>query len=168
MVTIPIDIRTARETDADRLADLHATAWRAAYRGIIPGVALEKYVAERDGQYWQRCLQRRHNILVLDFDGEIAGYALCGPVRRRVVPADGEIYELYFDPIYQGLGLGQRLFESAREHLSLKKIKGIVVWVLDDNADATAFYRALDGQSFARTTTTFGGKPFDKTAFIWR
>lgn len=167
MATIPIDIRAARETDANDLAAIQARAWRGAYRGIIPSVALERYIAERDGRHWQRALRRRSGTLVMDFDGTLAGYVSCGPIRRRVVPADGEIYELYLDPDYQGVGLGARLFRAAAKHLSTRRLAGLAVWVLSDNAPAVAFYRGMDGQPLATTGEVFGGTRFEKTAFVW-
>lgn len=168
MATIPIDIRAAREADADRLSAVQAGAWRGTYRGIIPAVALERYISERDGQWWQRVLNRRSGTLVVDFDGEIAGYVTCGPVRRRVVPADGEIYELYLHPDYQGVGLGRRLFTAATQHMKVRRLKGMVAWVLDANEPATRFYRGMGGQPLATTGEIFGGQHFKKTAFVWR
>ena len=168
MATIPIDIRAAREQDADRLSAVQARAWRNTYRGVIPAISLERFIAERDGRWWQRTLRRNSGTLVVDFDGEIAGYVTCGPVRRRVVPADGEIYELYLDPDYQGVGLVKRLFKAASKHLSVRHLTGTVVWVLDVNEPAVSFYRGMGGQPLAKAGETFGGTTFEKTAFIWR
>ncbi len=168
MSTIPIDVRAASEKDADQLAGVQARAWQGAYRGIIPGLALERFIGERDGRWWQRVLRRRMGTLVIDFDGTLAGYATCGPVRRRIVPADGEIYELYLDPDYQGVGLGARLFNAAAKHLATRRLKGTVAWVLDVNEPAVAFYRAMGGQPLAKSGEVFGGTRFEKTAYIWR
>lgn len=168
MTTIPIDIRAPREREADLLADLHERAWLSAYRGIIPAVALDRFVAERDGRWWQRTIRRRRGVTVLDFDGSIAGYVMAGPIRRRVLPADAELYELYLDPDYQGVGLGRRLFETARTTLKRGGMKGLAVWSLDANESGMRFYRAVGGQPFARSTETFGGTDLPKTAFIWR
>src|SRR5918996_606118 len=45
-----IGIRWSTDEDCDRLAALHREAWRNAYAGIIPGVALERMIARRGGR----------------------------------------------------------------------------------------------------------------------
>ena len=47
---VPEDMTRTRWSGADdagALADLHGAAWRHAYAGIIPGVALERMIAAR-------------------------------------------------------------------------------------------------------------------------
>ncbi len=44
MSTVLIEIRQARAADASAVAATHDDAWRAAYRGIIPGAELDKLV----------------------------------------------------------------------------------------------------------------------------
>lgn len=169
MSTVLIDIRAARAGDAEGLSRVHDEAWTTAYRGILPGVSLEKMLSRRGPVYWQRVARRSGGgTLVLNFAGEIAGYATLGPNRTRRLDYGGEIYEIYLLPSHQGIGLGRRLFYEARRTLAANGLEGLVVWALEDNAPACAFYGALGGVAVARAVETFGDKRLGKTAFAWR
>lgn len=169
MSTGLIDVRPARPADARALSEIHDEAWTTAYRGILPGVVLEKMLARRGPAYWQRLARRgRGGTLVLMFDGAVSGYATLGPNRTRRLAYGGEIYELYLRPPYQGVGLGRRLFREARRVLGANRLEGLVVWALEENDGACAFYGALGGVPVARAVETFGAKRLAKTAFAWR
>ena len=75
----------------------------------------------------------------------VAGYATVGPARVRG-EYEGEIYELYVTPTYQGLGFGERLFEACRYHLDARQLSGLIVWALADNMAATDFYWRRGGR----------------------
>lgn len=169
MSTVLIDIRPVRAADAKGLSEVHDEAWMLAYRGILPGVVLEKMLSRRGPVYWQRLARRgRAGTLVLVFDGEIAGYATFGRNRTRRLTYGGEIYEIYLKPSHQGIGLGKRLFREARRVMGSSGLEGLVVWALEDNRAACDFYAALGGVSVARAVESFGDKRLAKTAFAWR
>ena len=107
-------IRPARPKDASSLAAAYEEAWRGAYQGIIPHLSLERMLARRGLRWWESALRKRTPLLVLDFGGEAAGYVTYGRCRLGRTPFQGEIFELYLHPIYQGLGLGEKLFDGAR------------------------------------------------------
>lgn len=167
MGTLLIETRRARPADATDLADIHDSAWRAAYRGLIPGLELEKMIERRGPGWWETALRRGSRVLVLTHGSRIAGYANLGRNRARGLPYEGEIYELYLRPEYQGLGFGRRLFEAARTELANAGFEGVAVWALADNAPAVGFYRALGGAGVARSSESFGGRTLDKLAFGW-
>ena len=75
-----------------------------------------------------------------------------GSSRQRA-PYQGEIYELYLDPIYQGLGLGEHLFEGCRHALDMRKLNGLIVWALLDNTAACDFYWRRGGRPIASAFT---------------
>lgn len=169
MSTVLIDLRPARESDAKSLSEVHDEAWVAAYRGILPGVALERMLARRGPAYWRRTTGRRGaGTLVLVFDGAVVGYATLGPNRVRRLPYGGEVYEIYLRPTHQGLGLGKKLFHEARRVLAANSLEGLVVWALEDNTSACAFYRAMGGVAVGRTMEPFGDVKLAKAAFAWR
>ena len=80
---------------------------------------------------------------------------------------DGEIYELYLRPEFQGLGFGRRLFTAARRDLAQSGLKSLIVWALSENDTAVEFYRALGGKAVARSSEKFGTRVLDKVAFGW-
>jgi ribosomal protein S18 acetylase RimI-like enzyme len=168
MHTVVIEIRHARPSDAEPLAETHDLAWRTAYQGIIPGPELDKLINRRGAEWWDGAIRRNSRILVLQFGDIIAGYANYGRNRARSLAYDGEVYELYLRPEFQGLGFGRRLFSAVRRDLAqLGGMKSLVVWALSDNAPAVAFYRALGGRPVARSGEKFGNKMLDKIAFAW-
>jgi ribosomal protein S18 acetylase RimI-like enzyme len=168
MSTTLIEIRRARAGDAAAVARAHDEAWRATYRGIIPGPELERLVTRRGDAWWDGAIRKGSRISVLVFGDHVAGYTNYGRNRARSLSYDGEIYELYLRPEYQGLGFGRRLFTTARRDLMQSGLKSLVLWALSDNEPALAFYRALGGQPVARSSEKFGDKVLDKVAFAWK
>src|SRR5512141_525681 len=149
---MPVDvvqIRPARLKDASALAAAYEEAWRNAYQGVIPHLSLERMIARRGLRWWESALRKRTPLLVLDFDGAAAGYVTYGRCRLGRAPFQGEIFELYLHPVYQGLGLGEKLFERARQRLFDLRLRGLMVGPLTDHASACAFYLSLGGKPVA-------------------
>ena len=166
MATTEIHIRSARPSDACAVADIHALAWREAYLGIIPALEIERNIARRGPVWWHGALRRGRNIAVLDFAGELAGYASFGRGRVRGL-AQGEVYELYMRPEFQGVGLGRKLFEAARKRLARDQLSGLVIWSLTENERACGFYSAMGGKVNARAVERLGDVWLDKHAYTW-
>lgn len=167
METDVVQIRPARLKDAPALTEVYAEAWRGAYRGIIPHLSLERMIARRGERWWKGALAERRPLLVLDFDGSPSGYVTYGRSRTGRTPFQGEIFELYLHPVYQGLGLGEKLFERARKRLTDLRFKGLLVWALTDNDGACAFYLSLGGKPVAEGAERFGEVSLRKVAFAW-
>ena len=138
-----LDSAEAREARADLLDQLHED-----------GVSVEE-------------LRRAATVLVVEIGGKIAGYATIGKNRAREPKQQGEIYELYLRPEYQGIGLGSRLFKAARGRLADHGLKGMVVWALEDNQNALAFYAGAGGRDVAEGVEIFEQKALKKVAFVW-
>jgi ribosomal protein S18 acetylase RimI-like enzyme len=160
-------VRAGEPDDAEALARVFREAWMSAYTGIIPFTHLSAMVARHGRDYWQRALGGCDNPLVLAVGGQVAGYATYGRSRGNL-PYEGEIYELYLAPVYQGLGFGERLFESARARLDQRQLDGLVVWALTDNTNACDFYWRRGGRPIAESAEHFGEVRIGKTAFGWR
>lgn len=159
-------IRKARVADASALAQAFADSWRLAYRGVIPHLHLESMIQRRGPDWWQNAMRSGENILVMEVCGTVAGYATWGASRTRGVH-QGEIYELYLRPDYQGLGFGEHLFEACRHQLDQRKLKGLIVWALFENTPAIDFYWRRGGRPIGRTFDKIGGAKLEKIAFAW-
>src|ERR1700749_3200794 len=146
MSTTLIEVRPAKAVDAAAVASTHDEAWRSAYQGFIPGAELEKLINRRGPQWWDSAIRKGSRVSVLVFGDKVAGYANYGRNRARSLHFEGEIYELYLRPEFQGLGFGRRLFSAARRDLLQSGLKSMVIWALSDNDPATEFYRALGGE----------------------
>ena len=97
------------------------------------------------------------------------GRRLCDlwPLPLGRAPFQGEIFELYLHPIYQGFGLGEKLFDGARIRLAELRLKGLLVWALADNDAACGFYLRLGGKPVAEGAESFGDISLRKVAFAW-
>ncbi|ESY98246.1 GNAT family N-acetyltransferase [Mesorhizobium sp. LNHC209A00] len=167
MNTLTIDIRKADPRDAAAIAEVHLEAWRGAYSGIIPHRTLTSMINRRGSDWWANAIRRAATVLVVEIGGTIAGYATIGKNRAKELKQQGEIYELYLRPEYQGIGLGRRLFSAARARLADHGLKGMVVWALEDNQNALAFYAGAGGRDIAEGVEIFEQKALKKVAFVW-
>jgi ribosomal protein S18 acetylase RimI-like enzyme len=168
MSDLLVSIRHAKPDDAASLSKVFDTAWREAYSGIIPGVTLEKMFSRRSERWWRSTVSRGRPLVVLDLGQGAIGYASYGRCRDRSLPANGEIDELYLLPEYQGIGFGRRLFNAVRNDLRHRELDKVVVWALEDNSRACAFYEALGGRTVARVEERIGGTPLAKVAYLFR
>jgi ribosomal protein S18 acetylase RimI-like enzyme len=168
MSDLLVSIRHAKPEDAAGLSRVFDQAWREAYQGIIPGVALERMLARRGPGWWRSTVSRGRPLAVLDIGQGIAGYVSYGRCRDRSLPAKGEIDELYLAPEYQGLGFGRRLFKAVRNDLGDRAMQRIVVWALADNERACAFYEHMGGRSIAEVKERIGGVSLSKLAYLFR
>ncbi|WP_102960641.1 GNAT family N-acetyltransferase [Mangrovicella endophytica] len=168
MKTIAAEVRYAETDDAVALAAIHEAAWRGAYSGMIPHQALGRMIGRRGADWWLKAIRNRAAILVLEFDRRVVGYATLGRNRTDALKVDGEIYELYLQPEYQGLGFGRRLFEAAQSLLKGRGMRGLAVWALADNDNALGFYQAMGGIDVAEGRERFDGRDLGKIAFVWK
>jgi ribosomal protein S18 acetylase RimI-like enzyme len=168
MSDLLVSIRRARTEDATGLSRVFDSAWRGAYQGIIPGIALERMLVRRGPPWWRSTIARGRPLVVLDIGQGIAGYVSYGRSRNRSLPAEGEIDELYLAPEYQGLGFGRRLFRAVRNDLRDREMHRVVVWALADNLRACRFYERLGGRIIARVDERVGGVPLAKVAYLFQ
>jgi ribosomal protein S18 acetylase RimI-like enzyme len=159
-------VRKAKVADAGRLCEVFRDSWAFAYRGLIPSLHLESIIRRRSMTWWRSAIRTGDHVLVVEVAGKVAGYATLGRARRKGAHT-GEIYELYVDPLYQGLGFGEHLFEACRAHMDQSRWRGMIVWALIDNTSATAFYWRRGGRPVMSIMDRIGGKRLEKVAFVW-
>ena len=145
----PLWIRDATAADIGAVRRLRAASWRAAYAGILPPVYLE--ALDTGPEEIARAVRRfRQNpadqhLLVAERGGRIVAFAGCGPERPtieqlRTGVLRGEVYALYAHPDAWSTGAGTALLGAARERLRTDGRREAVLWVLEANARARAFY----------------------------
>jgi ribosomal protein S18 acetylase RimI-like enzyme len=160
------EIRPGAPADAPALSEVFRNSWSNAYLGIIPHLHLDSMIRQRTPDWWGATIKSGGELLVLQVAGVIAGYATLGAARVRG-DYEGEIYELYVTPTYQGLGFGERLFEACRYHLDGRQLAGLIVWALADNAGASDFYWRRGGRPVGMAFERFGRTKLKKVAFAW-
>lgn len=161
-----VRIREAEPKDAGALEEVYRASWRHAYTGIIPHDRLDAVLTRRGTAWWRKALKSGDRVLLVEVLGAVVGYASFGASRHGGAE-EGEIYELYLTPVYQGIGLGELLFEACRGRLDARGLRGLIVWVLSENDAARGFYWRRGGmpayQRFDRTT----GHKLEKIAYLW-
>ncbi|SMC76877.1 GNAT family N-acetyltransferase [Rhizobium sp. RU36D] len=167
MKTLSIDVRPAEQQDARAISEAHRLSWQSAYAGLIPHKPLTKMIERRGETWWRKATVGPATVMVVDVAGVIAGYATMGLNRARALPQEGEIYEIYLRPEYQGIGLGYVLFGEARRLLKSLGCNGLAVWCLEDSEHAAQFFRSNGGIDAVEGMEDFGDVKLKKLGFIW-
>ncbi|MCV9997955.1 GNAT family N-acetyltransferase [Pararhizobium sp. YC-54] len=167
MKTLSIEVRPGEPRDAMSISDVHRVSWLQAYGGLIPHKPLTQMVHRRDHAWWRKATRGPSTLLVVEVAGVIAGYATLGLNRSRSLPQEGEVYEIYLRPEYQGIGLGRILFGEAKNLLKSLGCQGLVVWCLEDSHHADRFFRMAGGRDLCEGMEDFGEKSLKKIGYIW-
>lgn len=125
-----MDVTAATVADALDVETVRLRGWRAAYRGIVPQDYLDAMVVDEPRRA-SLIAEGTVTTLVAREDGTTIGMAAHGPSRDGL--GAQELYALYVDPDRWRTGAGSALLEAC-EDVS-------VLWVLEGNARAQAFYR---------------------------
>ncbi len=163
-------VRAATVPDAEGIAEVHVSAWRAAYAGLLPAGLLSSLDAGQRAAAWAQRIEAaagRAFVLVLERDGVVRGFIAAGPSRDADRPEAGEVYAIYVDPGWQGGGDGGQLLTAAVRRLAAGGFGQAVLWVLAGNAAARGFYESRgwrpDG---AEKQETFGGQPSTEVRYV--
>lgn len=156
--------------DAEALALVHVSAWRATYRGLLPDAYLARMSEAAHARRFARALLYPGPddvILTLADRRGILGYAQGGPSRRRI-PGEAEIATLYLVRAAQGRGLGRRLLSAMARALAARGATSLVISVLRDNFPARGFYEHLGGEAEApRLEAGPAGVTLYEVAYRW-
>ncbi len=159
------EIRPLRETD-DRLAvsRIYEESWRFAYRGMVPQAYLDGIPA---GLWAENLDQGGRQSLLLEESGRLIGTCCVGLSRWPDYPDFGEVVALYLLPEYMGRGHGKALLAAAVEALAVQGYQNVLLWVLEENHRARAFYEKSGFRfSGTRMETDVGGKPLGELLYL--
>jgi GNAT superfamily N-acetyltransferase len=70
-------------------------------------------------------------------------------------------------PVYQGIGIGEHLFEACRAILDGLGLERLIVWALAENERARAFYERCGGRPTRRSCLRFGKSINARIAYEW-
>jgi ribosomal protein S18 acetylase RimI-like enzyme len=163
-----MEIRSSDASDRPGINLVRNAAWRKAYPGILPPDVIAEATSD---EYLNNPASYRagmrptpeamaSRVGFVSLDGErITGFVAGGLVRDARQQADCELWALYVDPAFQGRGIGRRLFNELAEAMRLKKHRSMVIWVLEENAQARGFYERVGARlSGARKMFRWDGR----------
>ncbi|MCU0270082.1 MAG: GNAT family N-acetyltransferase [Acidimicrobiales bacterium] len=153
-----LTLRPAQPGDADRVAEIHAAAWREGFAGILPAARLTTVTAASRAPRWREQLLHPASTtdatIVATLHDTVAGFVVTA-VEGALPCRCFEVVTLMVDPQRWRQGIGLELLRSAERMLAAAGAAEIVVWVLADNRRARAFYERAgwtwDGLDRTRT-----------------
>jgi len=139
-----VRIREARSTDTARIAEIHVSASKIAFKGLVPQSELHELSAQAMALRWAPLtLTHDGGFFVAEQDG-LSGF--CSVTRARGDRFDdhtAEIMAIYVDPDRQSEGIGTMLINAALDHANARGFAEIMLWVLPGNEQARRFYESL-------------------------
>lgn len=122
------ELRPARPSDAQRIAEIWHVGWRDGHLGHVPG----ELIAERDRDSFDARAQRRlGDTTVAVIDGDIAGF---------VMVVDDEVEQIYVASAYRGSGVADVLMTEAERRIESAGHAAAWLAVVASNERARRFY----------------------------
>lgn len=165
-------IRFAEWSDSEAIGRIHVATWQTAYRGLMPdalldGLSVEQRIAQRQRGFADPDYGRRFIVHVAELPAVgVVGFGICGVARDGGERFDAEVYALYIQQEYQGLGVGRGLVAMQAEWLWQQGWQSLLIWVLEGNP-AARFYERLGGQAACQQTSEFGGRALREIGYTW-
>ena len=127
---------------------MHTRSWQAAYEHVFGAERLAGIDLSRRQAMWERALaDAARDVFVFEEDGRVVAFV--GSFPSRDADAEGELGEIYALPEAWGRGVGHALMTACVAALQERGYADAILWVLDENPRARAFYAregwALDG-----------------------
>lgn len=146
-----LNIRQASIEDAPQIAKVHVESWQTGYAGIIDQDQLDALNVVQRQERWVKSLQPDNyqgSKMFLAFEGaRLAGFSRAGPARsdktEAITPGVAELYCIYVDPAYFGLGVGKALFNVCADFVQGQGYHSMFVKVLIDNKRGRNFYQRM-------------------------
>lgn len=163
-------IRSAIQSDAVQIAEVHVNSWRTTYKGIIPNSFLDNLSVTKRTLIWEKQLDGGNEgskVLVAENEvGQIVGFVSGGLNRLESMPFDSEIYAIYLLEKYQRQGIGELLMSSITSFLTDQGYKSTYLWALEDNR-YRSFYEKLGGVPKGREEIEIGSVKLGEIAYGW-
>lgn len=175
MTTIPI--RAAVPSDAPLIAAVHVAASPDAHAGAAGENSTPLFTVDFRTAMWTEVLNAPHppgnqRILVAETHaGTVIGFGSCGVQRTPSLAGagfDAEIWCLYVLPEHQRRGVGRALMRKMADDLRSRGMRGVALWVLQQNTPATRFYEKFGGSVVADKEGRVGAAVLHEVAYGWR
>jgi GNAT superfamily N-acetyltransferase len=164
-----VAIRRAFASDARSIAEVHVTAWRETYCGIVPDSYLDGLSVDEREALWRRLDTPSHPgfaFVAVNGAGRVLGFASGGPRRDGPDEYAGELNAIYLLRDVQGRGIGRRLVAAVARELAARGMRSMLLWVFTENP-ARGFYEALGGKLLTAQQFEIEGVTITEVSYGW-
>lgn len=138
-------IRRTELEDLDACGEIHVRSWQVAYRGLLPDDYLDAMDVGASQARWRELFAPGGaagpiQLVAVDDDGKLAGFASGGPALGPDEAGLGGLYAIYLAPERFGQGVGRALMAAATDGLRDLGFAEAVLWVMPGNVRARLFY----------------------------
>lgn len=141
-----LTIRKAVLADSERIAQIHADTWRAAYHSFISDDFVHnKSKLEARREMWDTLLAEDHNnYYVAENEEKIAGFFSISEARDADLPKDTyELISIYFADDCWHRGYGSQAMQFIIKQAKERGYKKLSLWAFEDNTSAIRFYEGF-------------------------
>ena len=135
-------VREATTDDAAMIGEVHADAWRVAYRDLFEPAFLSNQVDTRR-QRWAEAMAEPEfaatTLLVAERGHRVVAFAHFGPAEED--DGKGEIFACYTRPAAWGTGVAGALLDRVLETLADARYRDVRAWTLAGANRARHFYK---------------------------
>lgn len=140
-----VQVFRADGEDAEGVAAVHAKAFDAAYRDVLPEAVAKAPDLEARVERWQELLDGdtdKAYTLVAEQRGTAVGFCSLATPSRDAEAGErtAEIAAFYVAPSRWGNGIGTALMKQALDELREESWEQVTLWVLVGNDPARKFY----------------------------
>jgi len=155
-------IRDATVDDAPAFADIVIACWKQAYRGVVPGEAIDRVT--RDDRIAR--IRRRMDwpTFAAERDGRVVGMMRFAEPPRA---CDAEIDGLYVHPDAGRSGIGRALVRHACTWFAARDRRSLYIATLRDNRIGRPFYDKLGGRLVEAKPWAYEGVDYPSVGYVW-
>jgi L-amino acid N-acyltransferase YncA len=165
-------VRSARISDAKRMAEVYVGAWRDAYPILLPARTLAHMSVDRWTQQFSSSITRGREIVLVAEDHRqgVIGLATGGPALDRGVIANArgacEIFSLYVSADFGGRGAGSGLLRNMLYQFVDRGAPAAFAWMLRGNP-SRFFYEHMGAKLVAEKAERRFGEVIRLEAYAW-
>jgi GNAT superfamily N-acetyltransferase len=161
-------IRQATFFDAEKIATLHASSWRKAYRGLLSDEYLDNNLDGERKNIWiskMAKLTDQEFVFLAENEHDLLGFVAV--LDKPEAGMDAFVDNLHVRWDLKGQGIGKQLLKAVAERLLQTGRKSVYLWVLKGNEPAEKFYFSRGAKRADTAVIQFGGKDVEQSRFVW-
>jgi len=161
-------VRKAKIEDAKEILDVNIKSWQDTYKGIFSSDYLDNLCSntndyEKAIDNNKKKIKNYDNFYVAEIDNKIVGFCSYGDSKKEFKPLAGELYALYVDKKYHGLGIGKELFVQVTKILN-QKYDEVIVSCLAKNK-SNEFYKRMNCVKIGTCDFILNGKSYEENLY---